>query len=231
MGADPRIGRDFLRAGVGYGGSCFPKDVAAFEAVARDCGIDFPLLREVAAGERGTAIAVCGAGADSARNPSGQAHWRAGAGVQGRHGRRAGIPRNCDCARTGAAGRNRVRPRSGGDGQGERERWELRGSQYAHDEYDAASGSDALLILTPWGQFGKLDLQRLRSVMKAAVIFDGRNLYAPEEMAAAGFVYHSVGRAVAAAIPAIRYRGHRSDRETPQQSNLAKCRPSKPASR
>ena len=48
MGADPRIGSDFLRAGVGYGGSCFPKDVAAFEAVARDCGVDFPLLRDVA---------------------------------------------------------------------------------------------------------------------------------------------------------------------------------------
>ena len=66
---------------------------------------------------------------------------------------------------------------------------------YSHDEYDAASDSDALLILTSWGQYGKLDLQRLRSVMKAALIFDGRNMYAPEEMAAAGFVYHSVGRA------------------------------------
>ena len=48
MGSDPRIGSEFLRAGIGYGGSCFPKDVAAFEAVARRCGVDFPLLRQVA---------------------------------------------------------------------------------------------------------------------------------------------------------------------------------------
>ena len=65
---------------------------------------------------------------------------------------------------------------------------------YAHDEYDAAAGSDALLLLTPWEQYGRLDLQRLQSAMKAPLIFDGRNMYAPDEMAGAGFVYHSVGR-------------------------------------
>ena len=65
---------------------------------------------------------------------------------------------------------------------------------FAHDEYDAACGCDALLILTPWRQFARLDLQKLRSVMRTPVIFDGRNLYPPEEMAAAGFAYHSVGR-------------------------------------
>ena len=71
---------------------------------------------------------------------------------------------------------------------------------YANDPHEAAYGSDALLILTAWRQFAKLDLQRLHSAMKAPVIFDGRNLFAPEEMAAAGFVYHSVGRT----SPAVR---------------------------
>jgi UDPglucose 6-dehydrogenase len=66
---------------------------------------------------------------------------------------------------------------------------------YAHDSYDAAHGSDALLILTEWQQFADLDLHRLRSVMKTQLIFDGRNMYSPREMAAAGFAYHSVGRA------------------------------------
>ena len=65
---------------------------------------------------------------------------------------------------------------------------------YANDAYDAACGRTALLILTAWRKFADLDLQRLHSVMQAPVIFDGRNLFAPEEMAAAGFVYHSVGR-------------------------------------
>jgi UDPglucose 6-dehydrogenase len=197
MGADPRIGGDFLRAGVGYGGSCVPKDVAAFEAVSRDCGVDFSLLREVAqvneeqrsrfvervqttfgtlAGKR---IGVLGLAfkedTDDVRESPALAIVRElvrqGATVC------AHDPAAMDKAR-GALGATRI--------------------QYAHDEYDAASGSDALLILTPWEQFGKLDLQRLRSVIKVAIIFDGRNMYAPEEMAAAGFLYHSVGRAVAA---------------------------------
>src|SRR5450759_4663493 len=61
---------------------------------------------------------------------------------------------------------------------------------YAADPYEAARGSDALLILTAWPQFASLDLQKLHSVMRAPVIFDGRNLFAPEELAAAGFMYH-----------------------------------------
>lgn len=193
MGADPRIGNDFLQAGVGYGGSCFPKDVAAFEAVARECGVDFSLLRDVArvndeqrtrfvtrvrdvlgavAGKR---IGVLGLafkeGTDDVRESPAIAIVRKlvrqGAEVC------AHDPAAMDKARE-ALGATQI--------------------LYAHDEYDAAAGSDALLLLTPWEQYGRLDLQRLQSAMKAPLIFDGRNMYAPEEMAGAGFVYHSVGR-------------------------------------
>ncbi len=66
--------------------------------------------------------------------------------------------------------------------------------EYAENEYLAASRRDALLILTEWEQFAKLDLQKLRTVMKQPIVIDGRNLFSPSQMAAAGFLYYSVGR-------------------------------------
>jgi UDPglucose 6-dehydrogenase len=193
MGSDPRIGGDFLRAGVGYGGSCLPKDVAAFEAVAKRYGVHFPLLHEIArlneeqrarfvekikqsmgplAGKR---IAALGLSfkeeTDDVRESPAIAIVRelvqCGASV---------------CAHDPAAMEKAQTILAGGQ------------ITYAQDAYDAACGCDALLILTAWKQFGKLDLHRLHSVMKSPVIFDGRNMFLPEEMAAAGFVYHSVGR-------------------------------------
>ena len=193
MGSDSRIGSDFLRAGVGYGGSCLPKDVAAFQAVSSQRGVDFPLLREVArlnqeqrsrfvdkirrfvgalAGKR---IGVLGLSfkedTDDVRESPALAIVRElvrqGAQVC------AHDPVAMDKARIVLSDQPIL---------------------YAHDAYDAACGCDALLILTGWKQFAKLDLHKLHSLMKSPVIFDGRNLYLPEEMAAAGFVYHSVGR-------------------------------------
>ncbi|HEY4961607.1 MAG TPA: UDP-glucose/GDP-mannose dehydrogenase family protein [Terriglobales bacterium] len=193
MGSDPRIGSEFLRAGIGYGGSCFPKDVAAFEAVARRCGVDFQMLRQVAqvneeqrmrfvdklqralgplAGKR---IGVLGLAFKEDTDDVRESPSIAVVRELVRHGALV-------CAHDPAA---MARAR------------EILPSQqitYAHDAYQAACGSDAVLILTGWKQFAKLDLQKLHSVMKAPVIFDGRNLFAPEEMAAAGFLYHSVGR-------------------------------------
>ena len=193
MGADRRIGSEFLRAGVGYGGSCFPKDVAAFEAVARHCGVEFPILQDVARVNQeqrqrfvervrrevgplpGKRLGVLGLAfkedTDDVRESPAIAIVRElaeqGAAV---------------CAHDPAAMA--------------RAREALLPAQitYAHDAYDVASDADALLILTAWRHFRELDLHRLHSVMKTPVVFDGRNLFAPEEMLAAGFVYHSVGR-------------------------------------
>ena len=202
MGSDPRIGSEFLRAGVGYGGSCFPKDVAAFEAVARRCGVDIPLLREVmrvneeqrtrfVAKVRGTLgplagkrIGVLGLAfkedTDDVRESPAIAIVREIV----RHGALV-------CAHDPAA-----MPRT-------REVLPTSQITYADDPYEAACSSDALLILTAWRQFARLDLQKLHSVMKVPVIFDGRNVFAPEEMAAAGFMYHSVGRMSPAAIRTV----------------------------
>ncbi|HEY4899798.1 MAG TPA: UDP-glucose/GDP-mannose dehydrogenase family protein [Terriglobales bacterium] len=193
MGSDPRIGSEFLRAGIGYGGSCFPKDVAAFEAVARHCGVDFRMLRQVAQvnEEQRTRFV------DTVQSLLGKLAGKR-IGVLGlafkedtddvRESPAIAIVR--ELLKRGAV----VCVYDPAAMLKTREALPNAKIAYADDAYQAACGSDALLILTAWGQFAKLDLQKLHSVMKAPVILDGRNLFAPEEMAAAGFMYHSVGR-------------------------------------
>jgi UDPglucose 6-dehydrogenase len=200
VGSDPRIGSEFLRAGVGYGGSCLPKDVAAFDAVAKRCGVEFPLLRAVArVNEEQRSRFI-----DRVRQSLGTLRGKQ-CGVLGlafkedtddvRESPAIDIVRELTaqgalvCAYDPAA-MTKAREALAG-----------RPINYAHDEYEAAIDCDALLILTAWRQFAKLDLHRLHSVMRSPVIFDGRNIFVPYEMAAAGFVYHSVGRASPAMAP------------------------------
>jgi UDPglucose 6-dehydrogenase len=198
IGADSRIGPKFLNAGIGYGGSCFPKDVQAFHAVASQCGYDFGLLTEVMGINleqrrrflkkirsalwtlRGKKLGVLGLAfkgdTDDIRESPAiaiiEALLREGAQI------RAFDP----AAKSRAM---EVLPAAG--------------VAYAKDAYDAANGCDALLILTEWKEFAELDLAKLRALLKYPIVIDGRNLYDPEEMAGAGFIYHSIGRA--AGIP------------------------------
>lgn len=200
IGSDTRIGPKFLNAGIGYGGSCFPKDVQAFYSVAEQCGYDFGLLQEVMAinvGQRqqflkkvrtalwtlrGKTLGVLGLAfkgdTDDIRDSPAieviQALLKQGAKI------RVFDP---------------VAARAAKAALGEE------GIVYAQDAYDAAAKSDALLILTEWKEFANLDLARLRSLLKYPIVIDGRNLYDPEQVAAAGLIYHSIGRAVA--IPAV----------------------------
>lgn len=197
VGADTRIGGSFLKAGVGYGGSCFPKDVLAFRAVARDVGYHFDLLdsvmrinqdqrrqflckvRQALWTLRGKRLAVLGlafkAGTDDVREAPAieiiKALLSEGCHVTAYDpvaiARAAVELEDCDgCERL----------------------------QMAADAYGAASGADAVLILTEWNEFANLDLIRLREVMRLPVIVDGRNLYRPEKMESAGFTYYSIGR-------------------------------------
>ncbi len=195
LGADARIGSQFLQAGIGYGGSCFPKDVAAFQNVAFQCGIDFSLLNEVTRINleqqrqfvkkvraalwtlRNKRIGVLGlafkGGTDDVRESPAIAIVREllkeGAHV---------------CAYDPAAmGKTREVLPAGA-------------IEYAENEYQAAARRDALLLLTDWPQFARLDLHKLRAVMKLPIIIDGRNLFNPNQMASAGFLYYSVGRAL-----------------------------------
>jgi UDPglucose 6-dehydrogenase len=197
MGLDSRIGPKFLRAGLGYGGSCFPKDVAAFYFVAQQHGIDFQLLedvRKINAQQqdiffnkvrgalwtlRGKKLACLGLSfkgdtddiRDSPALDMVKKLLAAGATIS------AYDPAAMEKTQT-------VLPAS-------------ETLSYAFNPYEAAQGADALLILTDWKEFGRLDLQRLHLALKFPIIIDGRNLYKPAAMLEHGFTYVSVGRPAA----------------------------------
>ena len=197
IGLDARIGQRFLAPGIGYGGSCFPKDVMAFRAVAQECGYDFRLLEEVMRINneqrqrflrkvrntlwtlKGKRLAVLGlafkGGTDDIRESP------AVALVQ------ALLKEGCEVAAHDPAAMERARAEFAGSA-----------ISFCGDAYGAAHGADALLILTDWKEFAELDLGRLRAALKYPIVLDGRNLYNPDTMAAQGFTYVSVGRATAA---------------------------------
>lgn len=193
IGTDTRIGPRFLNPGIGYGGSCFPKDVLAFRAVARECGYDFRLLDEVMRINeeqrqrflrkvrsalwtlRGKNLGVLGlafkGGTDDIRESPAlflvQALLQEGSKVTAYDP--AAMERTQEVMNSGIT--------------------------FVHSAYEAARGADALLILTEWEEFASLDLNRLRAELKYPIVIDGRNLYDPDHMAAQGFTYYSVGRA------------------------------------
>ena len=198
IGTDSRIGPRFLNPGIGYGGSCFPKDLMAFRAVARECGYEFRLLDEVMRINEdqrqrflrkvrtalwtlpGKRLGVLGlafkGGTDDIRESP------AILLVQ------ALLEEGCQITAYDPAASARAR--------------EVLGSkvELVNSPYKAAKGADALLILTEWEEFAALDFGRLHKQLKYPIVIDGRNLYDPDTMAARGFTYYSVGRA--AAIPA-----------------------------
>src|SRR5882724_5185798 len=193
VGTDSRIGPRFLNPGIGYGGSCFPKDVLAFRAVARECGYDFRLLDEVMRINedqrdrflrkirsalwtlRGKNLGVLGlafkGGTDDIRESPAlflvQALLQEGSKITAYDP--AAMERTQEAMSSGIT--------------------------FANSAYEAAHGADALLILTEWEEFAALDLDRLRKELKYPIVIDGRNLYDPDVMAAQGFTYYSVGRA------------------------------------
>ena len=194
IGLDNRIGPGFLRAGLGYGGSCFPKDVAAFHWVAQERGVNFQLLEEVRKindtqrevffnkirsalwtlrGKRLAALGLAFKGdTDDIRDSPAieivKQLLQAGAIVSA-----------YDPAAMGRA--KEVLPPAAN-------------MQYAGDPYQAAKDADALLILTDWKEFASIDLARLNRALRFPIIIDGRNLYKPLEMQSHGFTYVSVGR-------------------------------------
>src|ERR1700729_2611411 len=192
IGTDSRIGPRFLNPGIGYGGSCFPKDLKAFRAVAREHGYDFRLLDEVMRINeeqrdrflrkvrgalwtlRGKRLAVLGlafkGGTDDIRESP------AILLVQEL------LQEGCKIAAYDPAAVQRV------------EEVISSGVKFANSAYEVARGADALLILTEWEEFANLDLPRLRDELKYPIVIDGRNLYDPDTMAAHGFTYYSVGR-------------------------------------
>jgi UDPglucose 6-dehydrogenase len=206
IGSDSRIGPDFLRAGIGYGGSCFPKDVAAFRAVTRDFGYEFPLLDEIKRineeqrarfirKTRGALktlkdkkLAVLGLafkdGTDDVReSPAIQVIEML-------------LEEKCQIVAFDPAAMDRARHVLGNR------------VSYARDAYAAAEGADALLILTEWKEFTNLDLARIKRLLRCPVVLDGRNLFSHSEMNEAGLNYYSIGRPALEVSHSFLKKGH-----------------------
>jgi UDPglucose 6-dehydrogenase len=192
MGLDPRIGSAFLSAGLGYGGSCFPKDTDSLVHTAASLGYDFGLLRAVVEINRdraahfvemmekplnpidGRVIAVLGLAFKPNTDDMREAK---SIEVVNRLLQRGAAVRVYDPVAAGNA--RKILPAA---------------VVYCDSPYDAATGADAVALVTEWNEFKFLNLERLRSVMRRPVVFDGRNIWEPERMRRLGFEYHSIGR-------------------------------------
>jgi UDPglucose 6-dehydrogenase len=194
IGLDSRIGPRFLRPGIGYGGSCFPKDVAAFRSVADQLGIDFNLLTEVEkinVQQKKRFLAKVRSALWTLR---GKRLGVLGLAFKGETDDIRESPaidlvemllaEGCSIAAYDPAAIKRTQQ-------------ELPSSanlRYVEDAYTAARDVDALLVLTDWAEFGSLDLKRLYTVMRYPIIVDGRNIFDPKVMHTHGFTYISIGR-------------------------------------
>jgi UDPglucose 6-dehydrogenase len=194
IGMDHRIGRDFLNAGIGYGGSCFPKDIAAFITIAERLGVPFNLLKEVqrinnvqkerflkAIREtlwvlREKRIAVWGLtfkpDTDDVRSS-------------------VAIELVADLLREGA----HVVAYDPKGMQKARAIKAIADAQFASSALEAVADAEALVIATEWNEFANVDLAVLKGKMRTPIVFDGRNLLDPGTMGRLGFHYHSIGRA------------------------------------
>ena len=192
MGLDKRIGPQFLKAGVGYGGSCFPKDVDAFVQIADHLGYNFELLKEVQRVNKtqrehlmqklqrelwviqDKVVAVLGLafkpGTDDVRE-SPSLYF---------------VPQLIEAG---------AKLRLWDPVAEERFAQLYPQERYLKDPIECARGADLLLILTDWPEVKKLDLDKLKDAMKCPVIVDGRNVFDPAAVRAKGFTYHSIGRA------------------------------------
>lgn len=192
IGMDKRIGKAFLNAGIGYGGSCFPKDVSAYIAIAGKHGYDFELLKETEhinkearsifvkkiektlGGTKGKTVAMWGLAFkpntdDMREAPSitlAEKLHAAGIKIQ------AYDPEARETAKAVIGSK----------------------VEYMKDKYEALKGADALVIVTEWDEFKEADLEKVRETLKDPLIIDGRNMFKPAEMKEKGFTYISVGR-------------------------------------
>ena len=195
MGTDHRIGPAFLRAGVGYGGSCFPKDVKALLQVARAHGLELRILdgvEEVNARQKHRLVGLI--------------QRDLGTDLRGRHFGVWGLAFKPDTDDMREAPSIRIirglveagATVSAWDPAARKTAEAILGDlpTYAGDAYEAIEGADALILVTEWAEFANADLARVKSLLSAPRVYDGRNLWEPAEMRAAGFSYRGIGRRV-----------------------------------
>ncbi len=193
IGTDSRIGKRFLFAGIGYGGSCFPKDVQALAKTAGDYGYDFQILKsvmEVNEGQKTKLIPQLKSFFKNDLQGKKIALWGLAFKPYTDDIREAPALENIKELLAAGARITAYDPEAMGNVQ------EVIGDviQYAKNPYEAIQDADALMIMTEWPQFRTPDFDRMEAALKNKVIFDGRNLYEISQMQELGYAYFSIGR-------------------------------------
>ena len=202
IGLDSRIGPKFLRPGIGYGGSCFPKDVAAFRSVAEQMGVDFSLLSEVEkinANQKKRFLSKVRSALWTLR---GKRLAVLGLAFKGDTDDIRESPAMDLVEMLLAEGSSVVAYDPAAMNRAKAELPPSTQLRYALNIEDAARDADALLILTDWLEFARIDLAKLHAVMRYPIIIDGRNLYDPQQMVDNHFTYLSIGRPTATPVRA-----------------------------
>ncbi|MCH6567254.1 MAG: UDP-glucose/GDP-mannose dehydrogenase family protein [Nitrospinae bacterium] len=193
MGYDHRIGREFLNAGLGFGGSCFPKDIESLAHTSEKLGYDFRLLKEVLAINLDRVPQLIATMEDALGGLAGKT-----IGVLG-----LAFKPNTDDMREAKSIEIITELLARGaelkayDPQSmENARKALPQIKLCANAYEVAEGADALVLVTEWREFKLLNMEKIRDAMRDPVLFDGRNFYNPEKKARLGFTYFGVGRGV-----------------------------------
>lgn len=191
IGLDKRVGKDFLSPGVGYGGSCFPKDVKALVSIAADYGYDFTLLDQVE-----------GINSQAKRDVVRKARGMLG-DIHGKSVALLGLafkPNTDDMRDAPSIDISMLLRKEGArviayDPQAvENAKKIMEDVEFAPDLYSAVEGTDLVIIVTEWNEFKEADLGKIKSLMKSPNMIDGRNIYDPTEVKNLGFSYLGVGR-------------------------------------
>jgi UDPglucose 6-dehydrogenase len=191
VGLDKRIGRDFLNAGVGFGGFCFPKDIKAFISISERMGYDFRLLREVERINEEQMI--------RAVDKLEKMLWNVRSKKIGILG--LAFKPNTDDMRFAPSitiidelQKRGASVKAYDPVSMERAKQIMPDIEYCANAYDVAQGVDGIALITEWDEFRELDLKKVKSLMRQPVFLDGRNVFEPQKMKEMGFIYSGIGR-------------------------------------
>lgn len=194
IGYDPRIGNQFLYSGIGYGGSCFPKDVIAIQKTSGDHGYELNIIKAVSDVNDEQKLRLVKKVVDYYKgdiNGKTFAIWGLAFKPETDDIREAPAVEIIKGLLSKGAKVIAFDPEAADN---VKKYWPDLDVTYSNDMYEAIDGSDALLVVTEWADFRNADIEKIKSLLKAPVIFDGRNIYSIEQMKAHGFHYESIGR-------------------------------------
>ena len=191
MGLDKRIGMSFLKAGIGFGGFCFPKDLEAFYWLSQRKGYDFELLKAVKNINEDAKMWLVKKVQEELWNLEGKTVALLGLAFKPETDDMRFAPSIDIIAELTKLG---AKVRAYDPISQENAKKAIKGIYFAKDEYDCLAGADCACLVTEWARFAKLDMKKVMSLLKHPIFIDGRNLYRPEKMRELGFTYRSVGR-------------------------------------